>query len=425
MRLNVHDYSGHTFQVQLSRYLAERGHTVLHGYSSQYITGHGRLTVGPGDPVTLRIEPITTSVPMIKYSPLGRTRFEIRYAAAWQRSLEREAFDVVVACNVPLFALARMQTYFTRRNQPWVLWHQDIYSHGVAGEARLRFSPLVADAVAAAVERVERRQIGGADAVVAIDDAFLRQYRQWGVTPQHAVVIPNWAPLDDLVPGERDNAWSRRHDIPTEATRLLYAGTLGRKHNPRLLLEVLDRTRARGLDAVLTVISHGTGASDLAEAAAGRPDVRVLDFQPAELMSDVLASADVHLTLLEPSAAHFSVPSKVLSSLSAGRPVIGLMPGTNPAAVDIRAAGGFIAEPSLAGADEASCWLARASADPIALKRLGVQAREFAAARFDIRRIGLEFEAILNHAAGRHATTGPLVVRSGSLNGSICGEARE
>ena len=49
MRLNIHDYSGHPFQVQLSRDLAARGHDVLHGYSTQYVTGHGNLG-RPGDP---------------------------------------------------------------------------------------------------------------------------------------------------------------------------------------------------------------------------------------------------------------------------------------------------------------------------------------------------------------------------------------
>ena len=113
MRVNLHDFSGHPFQAQLARNLAARGHEVLLGYSSQYITGHGRLEVGPEDPPTLRMEGLTADVPMVKYSPLGRTRFELAYADAWRRRLAAEKFDVVVACNVPLFALARMRRFFS------------------------------------------------------------------------------------------------------------------------------------------------------------------------------------------------------------------------------------------------------------------------------------------------------------------------
>ena len=400
MRLNLHDFSGHPFQVQLARNLAARGHSVLHGYSSQYVTGHGRLDVGPEDPAGLRIEGVTADAPMVKYSPLGRTRFEMAYADAWRRSLEAEPFDVVVACNVPLFALARMRRYFARRNQPWVLWHQDVYSLGVASEAVRKLPKPAARVVCERVQRIEQAQINSAAAVVAIGEPFRTQYERWGVRTDHVRVIPNWAPLDELVPGERDNAWSRRQNLPTGPIRLMYAGTLGRKHNPLLLLELLDGVRARGMDAVLVVVSEGVGADDLKAAAGDRDDVRFLGYQPAEEMSDVLASADVMVALLEPEAAEFSVPSKVLSYLSAGRPTIALVPAGNPCADDVRTAGGCVATPDAAGARAAADWLRTTGSDRSGLSTLGQKARTLAAERFDIDRIGSEFEEILAGVAG-------------------------
>ena len=47
LRIAVHDYSGHPFQVQLSRALAERGHEVLHLYSTRFQTPRGPLAGGP------------------------------------------------------------------------------------------------------------------------------------------------------------------------------------------------------------------------------------------------------------------------------------------------------------------------------------------------------------------------------------------
>jgi colanic acid biosynthesis glycosyl transferase WcaI len=411
MRLNLHDFSGHPFQVQLARNLAARGHDVLHGYSAQYITGHGRLEVGPQDPAGLRIEGLTADVPMVKYSPLGRTRFELAYADAWRRQLDSERFDVVVACNVPLFALARMRRYFARRRQPWVLWHQDVYSLGVAAEAARTLPAPVAKAVGSRVQRMERAQVESAAAVVAIGEPFRDQYARWGARREHVTVIPNWAPLDELVPGRRDNAWARRHALPAEPVRLLYAGTLGRKHNPLLLLDLLDGARARGVDATLVVVSEGVGADDLAAAAAGRSDVRILGYQPAEQLSDVLASADVVVALLEPDAARFSVPSKVLSYLSAGRPTIALVPDGNPCATDVRAAGGCVAAPDRAGAQEAAAWLAGVAQDPDGFAALGERARAVAVKQFDVDLIASKFEVILTRAAGgaEARTSVPLV----------------
>ena len=401
MRLNIHDYSGHPFQVQLSRDLAARGHDVLHGYSTQYVTGHGNLRVGADDPYTLRIEGVTAVAHMVKYSPVGRMRFELSYAQAWQRELDAQCHDVVVACNVPMFAVARMRRYFQRRNQRWVLWHQDVHSLGVAAEAERKLPSRLAGVTGRQAQRVEAAQVRSADAVVAIGDGFVGQYQAWGVPTKHVHVVHNWAPLNELVPGDRDNPWAARQGLPTDAVRLLYAGTLGRKHNPRLLLELLDNVRGRGVDAVLTVVSEGVGADDLRVAAHGRRDVRILGYQAAADLPDVLASADAVIALLEPDAAQFSVPSKVLSYMSAGRPTIALVPGRNPAAQDVDNAGGCVAPPTPDGARAAAKWLCDTMKDPDGLVRLGAQARELAERRFNIERIGARFEQILYSAAGR------------------------
>lgn len=406
MRLNIHDFSGHPFQAQLSRNLAARGHSVVHGYSSQFITGHGRLELGPNDPQSLRFVATTADAPMIKYSPVGRTRFEVAYADAWRRQLEREEFDVVVACNVPLFTLARMRRYFARRRQPWVLWHQDVYSLGIAAEAARKLPKPVAAAVTERVQRIECAQIEAADRVVAIGEPFCDQYRRWGVRTDHVTVLPNWAPLDELVPGDRENAWAKHQELPHEPVRIMYAGTLGRKHNPMLLLDLLDGVRAQGIDAVLVVVSEGVGADDLKAVAGHRADVRILPYQPAEVLSDVLASADIMVALLEPDAAVFSVPSKVLSYLSAGRPTIALVPDGNPCAADVRRAGGCVAYPDADGARAAAQWLADRAATPHGLERLGRQARALAVQNFDIDRIGSRFEDVVTDAAERAAFSG-------------------
>ena len=43
MRIIVHDYAGHPFEVQLSRELAARGHDVLHLYCGSTHTPRGDL----------------------------------------------------------------------------------------------------------------------------------------------------------------------------------------------------------------------------------------------------------------------------------------------------------------------------------------------------------------------------------------------
>ena len=143
---------------------------------------------------------------------------------------------------------------------------------------------------------------------------------------------PDWAPLDELVPGARDNGWARRQGLPVDAVRLLYAGTLGRKHNPRLLLELLDAVPHRGVDATLTVVSRGCRRR---RPAAPRP---MADPTSASSATSLLRSCPTSWPVPTPSSPCSSPTprsSRYLARCSATCPRVGpsspLVPGGNPA----------------------------------------------------------------------------------------------
>jgi len=121
----------------------------------------------------------------------------------------------------------------------------------------------------------------------------------------------------------------------------------------------------------------------------------MLPFQPARALSEVLSSADFLITLLEPEAGRFSVPSKVLSYLAVGRPIVGLVPTQNAAAAAILSAGGFVAEPTEEGVSMAAAWIEAIQGEPTMLAKLSGQSRAIAEANFDIARISKTFEDVL------------------------------
>lgn len=397
MRIHLHDFAGHPFQAQLSRSLAAQGHVVEHGYAAQYVSGKGVLERTPGDPETLTFLPVGTAVPLVKYSPAARYRFERAYRRVLIRHLSAARPDVTVLCNVPLYIASSVGRALKRAGLTWVLWHQDITSAAMADEMRRRLPQVLADPICRALERRERETVLGANAVVAIGAAFLQQYERWNVSRPAVHLLPNWAPLDEIRPAPRDNAWSRRQDLPPAGIRLMYSGTLGRKHNPLLLRDLLDELARRSVAASLTVVSEGDGADLLRPHAGDR--LRVLPFQAAADLPEALASADVLVAVLEEAAGRFSIPSKVLSYLAAGRAVLALMPSDNPAAEDVRAAGGMVVPPTAAGIAEAAGWLEALAADLPHLRDLGARARRYAEDRFAIGPISREFGQVLEEAA--------------------------
>jgi glycosyltransferase involved in cell wall biosynthesis len=415
MRVHIQDFCGHPFQVQMSRELAGRGHEVLHTYATQYVTGRGNLEVTAEDPPGLRIEGITAGVEMKKYSPVGRLRFELSYAKAMAAKVAEFPADVVVLCNEPLLAATVLRRRFARSGQRWMLWHQDVISSAMSDEVGRKLPAAAAAPLQRLFRRLEKRVVAEASAVVAIGDQFVAQYREWGLPTDEVAVIHNWAPVDEIVPGDRDNDWSRRM-LPPAEFRLLYAGTLGRKHDPLLLLDLLDSVRAHNVMAQLVVVSTGVGADMIREQAAGRTDVVSLDFQPNDVLPDVLASGDVLVALLEPDASRFSVPSKVCSYLAAGRPVLAVTPSDNPCAPLVRRGGGMVAFPDPSGVAEAAPWVAGLAGDRRQAGEIGGRARQVATTEFAIKPISEAFERMLHKAQSTQTVGDPGVVRADLRN---------
>lgn len=402
MRIQVHDFAGHPFQAELSRNLAHRGHVVDHLYSTQYAGNHGALEVVAGDPATISFSGVVARRPADKYHPVRRALFELAYADAWIAHLEQHPVDVVICANVPLLALDRFVRWARRRKQAWVLWHQDIVSTAMTAEMERRLPAVVARVAARRFAGMERRAARDARRIVAIGDAFLDVYERWDVASDRVEVIPNWAPLDEIVPRSRNNAWALAAGVRADLPRIVYSGTLGRKHRPELLVDLSRMLRTNGSPVSTVVVSEGESADDFRRIGAAEPELSltVMPFQPMSALPDVLGSADCLVALLEPDASRFSVPSKVLSYLAAGRPVLGFIPADNPAAIDIVAAGGFVATPDTAGVERASRWLAQIFREARTANALGRRARQYAEDRFAIDAIGARFERILADASG-------------------------
>ncbi len=212
-----------------------------------------------------------------------------------------------------------------------VFWHQDIYSEAIENAARARL-PVLGPLIARWANHLERTIARRSHAVVAISPTFLQRLGAWGVAGK-TTVIPNWAPIDELPVREPENAWSDRTGLAGHPV-VLYSGTLGLKHDPSILALIASQLRTSHPDTKVVVVSEGKGRDWLeAWKREQRADNLVLlDFQPYADLPEVMASADVLVAILEADASRFSVPSKVLTYLCSGRPVVGVLPADNSAA---------------------------------------------------------------------------------------------
>ncbi|GAC1385126.1 MAG: hypothetical protein NVSMB48_21650 [Marmoricola sp.] len=401
LEILVHDYAGHPFQAQLSRELARRGHRVTHSYCAAYASGKGRLAAEPGE--ALEFEPIGVGQQIAKMRFLRRLLQELGLGVELSVQVRRRKPDVALVANVPIPTLAVFALAMRLLRVPWVLWHQDVQAVAIRSFAGKQLSPAFR-LVSVLIEVAERWCARRSAAVVVISEGFLGVHEGWG-TVDKTVVIPNWAPLDEIVPVDRHNAWTHDYDLDDERT-LLYSGTLGLKHNPALLPKLAAAVAERGTPVRLVVVNEGPAATVVREEAArlGVP-LTLLPFQPYERLSDVLGSGDILIVLLEQDAGAFSVPSKTLSYLCAGRPIIGLMPEENAASGMVATVGGCVLPPTEESLPAAAAFGVEVLTNPDQWREIGKRSREYAERSFGLGGVGDRFEHLLTAAAKRHAVS--------------------
>lgn len=389
MRLVIHDYSGHPGQVHLSRELARRGHHVEHQFCASYTTGRGATERREGDPDTFSVRALELGGEFERYSPVRRLQQELQYARLSARAIREARPDAVVLSNVPLLAALFLTRSLRRSKIPYVFWHQDVYSDAIGVHARQRLGPL-GSVIAWVASNAERQVARGAAAVVPISDTFIEQLEAWGVARDAIHVVPNWGAIDEMPLRPKDNEWSRSQglaDVPV----VMYAGTLGLKHDPSVLA-ALAKNAPEGTRFV--VVSQGQGREWLEGQTGNAPSLKLLDYQPYEQLPDMLATADVLVVVLESDASRYSVPSKALNYFCAGRPVLGLLPTNNAVAHMIESAqAGLICDPT--DAVKTSASLNDLLADPTTRERMGAAARAYAESTFDVQRIGDTFESVV------------------------------
>lgn len=348
MRILVNEFCGHPFGMDLSRELARRGHTVLHTYfADNTSTPKGSDSAADLVP-TLAIKGLHIQRRFEKHGLFSRRAADIEYGEAVAAEVRSFRPEVVLSGDMPLDG-QRILVKATRAAQArFVFWLQDVYSTAVRFVLRRKAS-LLAGMAGWYYEQVEKALLRESDAIVCIAPAFAEQLARWGIAGPHVSVIPNWAPVEEIVPTAKDNAWARDMGV-ADRFCFVYSGTLGMKHRPELLLELAKRLEARG-DARLIVVAGGAGADWLAEHKheVSAEALTLLPFQPYERVPEVLGAADVLITLLDAEAGTFAVPSKTLAYLCAGRALVIAAPAENEAAkVVARAKAGFVVPPQSA-----------------------------------------------------------------------------
>lgn len=172
-----------------------------------------------------------------------------------------------------------------------------------------------------ALKQVETRAYRHADGLAVICEGFRDHARRLGSNKPIAV-IPNWIDIDEIQPSPQHGMLTRNMaGIPAHARVVLYAGTIGHVSGAEVVIQAARLAQGQG-DLHWLFVGEGPLLPHLQAQAAGLTNVHFLPFQPRQNLLDVQNCATLSMVSLLPGKGTFSVPSKVLGYMAAGKPVI-------------------------------------------------------------------------------------------------------
>jgi putative colanic acid biosynthesis glycosyltransferase WcaI len=173
--------------------------------------------------------------------------------------------------------------------------------------------------VAGATARLEQWALSQADEVAIVSEAFRGQLHEYGVPDSRISLLPNWTHIGSV-------------SLTTEQARaslgwepggfvVLHTGNIGLKQDLGNMVEAA-RQCADQADTRFVIVGDGSQRALVEAQAAGLPNLTFVDPVAGDAYPTVLAAADVLVVNERPSVGDMSLPSKLTSYLSAGRPIL-------------------------------------------------------------------------------------------------------
>lgn len=244
--------------------------------------------------------------------------------------------DVALLYSPPLTLGLSAWTLKLFRGTPFVLNVQDLFPQSI-----IDLGLLENDVVIAFFERMEQFVYKHADAITVHSSGNQKHVIAKGAEPSKVYVLHNWVDTEYIKPGERRNRFRAAYGLEDEFV-LSFAGVLGYSQDLDVILEAAKRLEAYE-DIVWLIVGDGVEKERLEQKALDLEltGVKFVPMQPRDKYPAVLHASDVGLATLHADVKTPVVPSKILSIMAAGIPVVAAMylDGDAPALIDEAACG--------------------------------------------------------------------------------------
>ena len=280
--------------------------------------------------------------------PIWHVKLPMKGTRVWARALDYMRFhvlslvvsastvgrqDIVIATSPPLTIGVMSWLLGLRWRGPSVYKVAEVYPDIAIRQGVVRHPALIA-----AMRWLERFVYARNTMIVPITGQFKRVIQMRGVPESKLRSIPDFVDTDLYRPLPRDNPFAVAHGLVGRFV-VLYGGNIGLVQDWDAVLWAAERAADLPIDFV--IVGDGARRAWLTEAVQQRrlQNVKLLGYQPKELMPQINASCDVATIPMTRSGAQDGFPSKIYTIMACAKPVIATAAADSEMALMITQAG--------------------------------------------------------------------------------------
>jgi colanic acid biosynthesis glycosyl transferase WcaI len=263
--------------------------------------------------------------------PVWHVKIPVKGQRVWARALDYIRFhlvslavslrtigpqDIVIATSPPLTIGVMSWLLGVRWRAPSVYKVAEIYPDLAIRQGVVRHPALIA-----MMRWLERFVYSRNTMIVPIAEQFRRIIRQRGVPDQKLWMIPDFVDTELYRPLPRANPFAETHGLLNDFV-VLYGGNIGLVQDWDSVLFAAETLK--DLPIQFLIVGDGARRQWLAEEVRRRSlhKVKLLGYQPKELMPQINASCDIGTIPMTRTGALDGFPSKIYTNMACAKPVV-------------------------------------------------------------------------------------------------------
>lgn len=300
--------------------------------------------------------------------------------SAWQ-VLTMPKPDVIYANTWPIIATGILFMVARLRRVPLVMSVQDIYPETLVSQNRINDNSFLYRLM----RWIDGVIVRNCAHVIVISERFYEIFHEQRQVPvERLSLIPNWIDIDQIDIGTSGRRYRRRLGITEQDFLVVYGGNIGVAAGVEGVIEAIGQVD-HNRNIRLVVAGTGSQLEACKNIANRLPSQRVFFHSPWAIdeTSEVLRAADLLILPTQGEQSLASVPSKLLSYMLAGRPILATaLPDSDLADLIGRSRCGWVIKPGNPGLLAAQIEIIM-RLDPAERERCGANGRSYVQQHFE------------------------------------------